>query len=266
MENLGAKLYFQSEKSDCRWIRSRAVQSDLSERESLISKAGVFHWISLRVPENHYSWLEILFLCFKFSFPPLFLFFFLPSLSISEAEQPNVGNYWSLGDTEDFQMVFMFFGTVYIWLISLVGILGFPPFFSLQLWKPGLLPWGKGEELRKARLGSRRWIYSDFIFISFSRVKVYAAIPWPAGFNHSKRTLFIKCLFQAVSNPSAPALFSIVSRNISSPGGLWIASESREVRIYLLLTVDLSRQRLQLRQEADTLCQLLPSRGCKMRE
>lgn len=117
------------------------------------------------------------------------------------------------------------------------------------------MPWGEGEELRKARLGSRRWIYSDFIFISFSWVKFYTASPWPAGFNHSKRTLFIKCLFQAVSNPSAPALFSIVSRNISSPGGLWIALESGEVRIYLLLTEDLSRQRLQLRQEADTLCQ-----------
>lgn len=269
MENLGAKFYFLSEKSDCRWICSRAVQFDLSGRESLISKAGVFHWISLWVPENHYSRLEILFLCFKFSFSPIFLFFFfLPSLSISEAEQPNLGNYWSLGDTEDFQMVFMFFGTVYIWPISFSRNSWIPPsfFFSLQLWKPGLLPWGKGEELRKARLGSRRWIYSDFIFISFSRVKFYTASPWPAGFNHSKRTLFIKCLFQAVSNPSAPALFSIVSRNISSPGGLWIALESGEVRIYLLLTVDLSRQRLQLRQEADTLCQLLPSTGCKMRE
>lgn len=32
--------------------------------------------------------------------------------SVFEAKQPNGGNYQSLGDTEDFQMVFMFFGTV----------------------------------------------------------------------------------------------------------------------------------------------------------
>lgn len=163
MANLGAEFYLQSEKSDCRWICSSAVQFELSGRESLISQAGVFHCISLWVPENHYSWLEIVFLCFKFSFSPFF-FFFLPSLSISEAEQPNVGNYWSLRDTEDFQTVFMFFGTVYIWLISFSRnswISNHPPsFFSLCSYENQVYCLGGGQ--------GRGWEAEDEFILTLS--------------------------------------------------------------------------------------------------
>lgn len=91
------------------------------------------------------------------NFPFLPFFFFLPSLSISEAEQPNVGNYWSLRDTEDFQTVFMFFGTVYIWLISFSRnswISNHPPsFFSLCSYENQVCCLGGGT---RERLGSRR--------------------------------------------------------------------------------------------------------------
>lgn len=172
MANLGAEFYLQSEKSDCRWICSSAVQFELSGRESLISQAGVFHCISLWVPENHYSWLEIVFLCFKFSFSPFF-FFFLPSLSISEAEQPNVGNYWSLRNTEDFQTVFMFFGTVYIWLSSFSRnswISNHPPsFFSLCSYENQVCCLG-GRGGNKGEAGKQKmnlfWLYLYFILPS----------------------------------------------------------------------------------------------------
>lgn len=109
----------------------------------------------------------------------------------------------------------------------LVGIPGFIYFFSFYSYEKQVCCLGGREQDEEGKAGKKRWIYSDFIFISVSQVKFYTVSLRPAGFNHFKRTLFIKCLFQAVSNPSAPSLFSIVSKNISSPGGLWIASESR---------------------------------------
>ena len=112
-------------------------------------------------------------------------------------------------------------------LVGILGLLLFLFFFPLYSYEKQVCCSGGREQDEEGEAGKRRWIYSDFIFISASQVKFYALLLRPAGFNHFKRTLFIKCLFQAVSNPSAPSLFSIVSKNIGSPGGLWIASESR---------------------------------------
>lgn len=108
MENLGAKTLFK--------VKNFTVGEHVPGSPVWHILKGISYQqgrcFSVWVPENHYSWLESLFLCFKFSF------FLLLSLSIFEAEQPNVGNYQSLGDTGDVQMVFMFFGTVEIWLMS----------------------------------------------------------------------------------------------------------------------------------------------------
>lgn len=101
-----------------------------------------------------------------FLFPSVsFFFFFLPSLSISEAEQPNVGNYWSLGDTEDFQMVFMFFGTVYIWLISFSRNSWISPLsFSLCSYENQVCCLGG----RERRWGKRGWEVEDEFILTLS--------------------------------------------------------------------------------------------------
>lgn len=95
----------------------------------------------------------------NFPFPLFFFFFFfLPSLSISEAEQPNLGNYWSLGDTEDFQMVFMFFGTVYIWLISFSRNSWIPPllFFLFAVMKTRFAALGEGRGAEESEAGKQK--------------------------------------------------------------------------------------------------------------
>lgn len=169
MENLGAKLYFQSEKSDCRWVRSRAVQSDLSERESLISQAGVFHWISLRVPENHYSWLEILFLCFKFSFSPLFLFF-----------SPLPLNFWSWAAKRWELLVSRRHGRfsngfhVFWNSLHLADLFSrnswIPPLFLFAVMKTRFAALGEGRGAEESKAGKQKmnlfWLYLYFILPS----------------------------------------------------------------------------------------------------
>lgn len=152
MANLGAKFYFQSEKSDCRWICSRAVQFDLSEVESLISKAGVFHCISLWVPENHYSWLEILFLCFKFSFSPLFLSFSSPPSQFLKLSSQMLGITGLLETQKIFKWFSCFLEQFTFGWSLLVGILGFPPSFLFAVMKTrfGALGGGRGAEESKA--------------------------------------------------------------------------------------------------------------------
>lgn len=218
-------FFFQSgKKIHFRWICSR--QSNLTFlKGNRLSVRQVFFSVlqsgSLKIITHDWKSCSCV-----LNFP----FFNSSPPSIFDAKQPNVGNCYSLGDTEGFQMVFMFLGTAEIWLISFSrnsGIIIISFFFPLYSYEKQVCCSGGREQDEEGEAGKRRWIYSDFIFISASQVKFYALLLRPAGFNHFKRTLFIKCLFQAVSNPSAPSLFSIVSKNIGSPGGLWIASESR---------------------------------------
>ena len=86
-----------------------------------------------------------------------FPFFNSSPPSIFDAKQPNVGNCYSLGDTEGFQMVFMFLGTAEIWLISFSrnsGIIIISFFFFLfTVMKNRFAVLGEGSRMRKVRLG-----------------------------------------------------------------------------------------------------------------
>lgn len=146
MEDLRAQIFsffFQSgKKIHFRWICSR--QSNLTFlKGNRLSVRQVFFSVlqsgSLKIITHDWKSCSCV-----LNFP----FFNSSPPSIFDAKQPNVGNCYSLGDTEGFQMVFMFLGTAEIWLISFSrnsGIIIISFFFSsLQLWKTGLLFWGKG--------------------------------------------------------------------------------------------------------------------------
>jgi len=145
-------FFFQSgKKIHFRWICSR--QSNLTFlKGNRLSVRQVFFSVlqsgSLKIITHDWKSCSCV-----LNFP----FFNSSPPSIFDAKQPNVGNCYSLGDTEGFQMVFMFLGTAEIWLISFSrnsGIIIFSFFFFLfTVMKNRFAVLGEGSRMRKVRLG-----------------------------------------------------------------------------------------------------------------